>query len=105
MIMLDEHSCRFMQLVIPLIAGLGMGLLFRSPFVAMEKAFPDKDRASMTGCFFFVRFIGTSVGLVSYSRVSTFITLSLSLTQLYDRPRRVQSLILGSNKPFRPDSS
>lgn len=63
--MLNETSCKFMELSIPLIAGLGMGLLFRSPFAAMEKAVPEKDRAPMTACFFLVRFIGTSVGLVS----------------------------------------
>ncbi|KAG8901530.1 hypothetical protein FRC00_006453 [Tulasnella sp. 408] len=63
MILLNETSCKFMTVSIPLIAGLGMGLLFRSPFAAMENALPEKDRAPMTACFFLVRFIGTSVGL------------------------------------------
>ncbi|KAG8997771.1 hypothetical protein FRB90_012434 [Tulasnella sp. 427] len=65
MILLDQTSCKFMTVSIPLIAGLGMGLLFRSPFAAMEKALPEKDRAPMTACFFLVRFIGTSVGLAA----------------------------------------
>ncbi|KAG8953308.1 hypothetical protein FRC04_002718 [Tulasnella sp. 424] len=65
MILLDQSSCKFMTVSIPLIAGLGMGLLFRSPFAAMEKALPEKDRAPMTACFFLVRFIGTSVGLAA----------------------------------------
>ncbi|KAG8929878.1 hypothetical protein FRC01_003657 [Tulasnella sp. 417] len=65
MILLDQSSCKFMTVSIPLIAGLGMGLLFRSPFAAMENALPEKDRAPMTACFFLVRFIGTSVGLAA----------------------------------------
>lgn len=65
MIMLNEKSTRFLQLFLPLIAGLGMGLLFKSPFNALEKTVQPRDRAAMTGCFFYVRFIGTSVGLVS----------------------------------------
>ncbi|KAG9042972.1 hypothetical protein FS837_010187 [Tulasnella sp. UAMH 9824] len=65
MILLNETSCKFMTVSIPLIAGLGMGLLFRSPFAAMENALPEKDRAPMTACFFLVRFIGTSVGLAA----------------------------------------
>ncbi|KAG8858721.1 hypothetical protein FRB96_004858 [Tulasnella sp. 330] len=63
MSILNEKSSRALQLALPLIAGLGMGLLFKSPFNALEKTIEPKDRAAMTGCFFYVRFIGTSVGL------------------------------------------
>ncbi|KAG9011024.1 hypothetical protein FRB94_008997 [Tulasnella sp. JGI-2019a] len=63
MAILNERSNRALQLALPLIAGLGMGLLFKSPFNALEKTIEPKDRAAMTGCFFYVRFIGTSVGL------------------------------------------
>jgi hypothetical protein len=65
MITLSERSNLAMQELIPLVAGLGMGLLFRSPFVAVEAAMYDQHRASCTGNFFLVRFIGACTGLVN----------------------------------------
>lgn len=115
MILLDQSSCKFMTVSIPLIAGLGMGLLFRSPFAAMEKALPEKDRAPMTACFFLVRFIGTSVGLVSccfsgLTYLAGHIVFSFptfakhaSLAFLLVRRRPEQSLTLASNKLCQPD--
>lgn len=65
MISMNERSSQVIQEIYPLIAGLGMGLLFRSPFVAVEAAMHDQDRAGSTGNFFLVRFIGSCTGLVS----------------------------------------
>lgn len=64
MISMNERSSQVIQEIYPLIAGLGMGLLFRSPFVAVEAAMHDQDRAGSTGNFFLVRFIGSCTGLV-----------------------------------------
>jgi len=64
MILMKHTTSRVLQEIYPLIAGLGMGLLFRSPFTALEAAMPSGDRAGSTGNFFLVRFIGTCTGLV-----------------------------------------
>ncbi len=79
--MLGVGSCRYMVISTTLIAGLGMGLLFRSPFAAMEKALPEGDRAPMTACFFLVRFIGTSVGLVRERLIGTWHSLTFTTLQ------------------------
>ncbi|KAG8964259.1 hypothetical protein FRC03_002026 [Tulasnella sp. 419] len=63
MIMMDHHSGLPIQIIFPLIAGLGMGLLFRSPFTALETSAPKEVRAGLTATFFLVRFIGTCTGL------------------------------------------
>jgi hypothetical protein len=77
MITLDERSTRLTQEVLPLIAGLGLGLLFKTPHTALEAAMRDKDRAGSVGNFFLVRFIGSTTGLVSPLCVSTFRMISI----------------------------
>jgi hypothetical protein len=65
MILLDESSTLALQIVIPLIAGIGIGMLFHTPFGILTELMPPEDLASVTGAFFLVRFIGATTGLVS----------------------------------------
>jgi hypothetical protein len=65
MITLNERSGMVAQEVYPLIAGIGIGILFHTPFQVITNSLPKKDLAAATGAFFLVRFIGTTTGLVS----------------------------------------
>lgn len=64
MITLDERSGIPLQEIYPLFAGIGIGMLFHTPFQVVTKSLPKADLASATGAFFLVRFIGTTTGLV-----------------------------------------
>ena len=65
--LLDEFTSFSLQLIIPLIAGLGIGLLFHTPFGILTELMPSEDLAGVTGAFFLIRFIGATTGLVSSS--------------------------------------
>ncbi|GJJ09461.1 hypothetical protein Clacol_003684 [Clathrus columnatus] len=49
--------------VYPLVAGIGIGMLFHAPFAAITNGMASQDRASTTSAFFLVRFIGATSGL------------------------------------------
>jgi hypothetical protein len=51
----------------PLLSGIGIGMLFHSTHGAITNAMPEDDLAGVTGAFFLVRFIGSTAGLVSGS--------------------------------------
>lgn len=61
---LNERSNIWLQEAYPLIAGIGIGVLFHTPFQVVTNLLPKRDLASATGAFFLVRFIGTTTGLV-----------------------------------------
>ncbi|KAG8857156.1 hypothetical protein FRB91_011701 [Serendipita sp. 411] len=63
MITLNERSGIAIQEVYPLIAGVGIGMLFHTPFQVVTNSLPRWDLAQATGAFFLVRFIGTTTGL------------------------------------------
>lgn len=63
MITLNERSGIVIQEVYPLIAGVGIGILFHTPFQVVTNSLPRRDLAQATGAFFLVRFIGTTTGL------------------------------------------
>jgi len=65
MITLNEHSGVVVQEIYPLIAGLGIGVLFHTAFQVVTISLPRSDLAQATGAFFLIRFIGTTAGLVS----------------------------------------
>lgn len=65
---LNEHTVHALQAVYPLIAGLGLGMLFHAPYQVFTKTLRPKEIASGTSAFFLVRFTGATVGLVSCSR-------------------------------------
>lgn len=62
--MLNEHSARAAQLTFPLVAGIGIGMLFHAPYQVFAKALGPSDLAMGTGAFFLVRFTGATIGLV-----------------------------------------
>jgi len=64
MITLNERSNIWIQELYPLLAGIGIGMLFHTPFQVVTNLLPKRDLASATGAFFLVRFIGTTTGLV-----------------------------------------
>lgn len=65
--LLDEHSPRIWQLIFPLIAGIGIGMLFHAPYQVFAKALRPSDLAMGTSAFFLVRFTGATIGLVRFA--------------------------------------
>ncbi|KAK7694329.1 hypothetical protein QCA50_001512 [Cerrena zonata] len=63
MVLLDEKSLEALQSVFPLIAGLGLGMLFHTPYQIFTRTLRPKEIASGTSAFFLVRFTGATVGL------------------------------------------
>ena len=53
-----------MQSFLPLLGGLGIGMLFHAPYQALTNVLSPKELAAGTGAFFLVRFTGATVGLV-----------------------------------------
>ncbi|KZV77583.1 MFS general substrate transporter [Peniophora sp. CONT] len=51
------------QAVIPLVAGIGLGMLFHAPYQVFVCSLPPQDLAAATSAFFLVRFTGATVGL------------------------------------------
>lgn len=64
--LLNEHSLRLWQSVFPLIAGIGIGMLFHAPYQVFAKALGPSDLATGTSAFFLVRFTGATIGLVRF---------------------------------------
>ncbi|CAL1714499.1 unnamed protein product [Somion occarium] len=103
MIMLDEKSSLALQLVYPLIAGIGFGGLFHPPLIGMQAAMPIKDMATSTATFGLIRQIGatvgTAVGQAIWStelqkRISAIpnFTLDTSSANLVDSVRQLQNI-------------
>ena len=65
MIALNEHTPVALQEIAPLVAGIGIGMLFHSPYQVLTRALHPEDIASATSAFFLVRFTGATCGLVS----------------------------------------
>ena len=65
MMLLSDASPRATQIAFPLIAGVGLGMLFHAPYQVFTRALRRQDVASGTSAFFLVRFTGATVGLVS----------------------------------------
>lgn len=55
----------------PLVAGIGIGMLFHAPYQVLTKALHSEDIASATSAFFLVRFTGATCGLVG-TKQNTF---------------------------------
>jgi len=64
LILLDEKSNLAAKELYPLIAGIGVGMLFHAPFAALTTGMSAHDRSRTTSAFFLVRFIGATSGLV-----------------------------------------
>lgn len=61
---LDERSSITAELF-PLIAGIGLGMLFHAPYQVFIRTLEQRDLAAGTSAFFLVRFTGATVGLVN----------------------------------------
>ena len=73
--LLHERATTVMQTAFPLVAGLGLGLLFHAPYQLFTRALKPHELATGTSAFFLVRFTGATVGLVSLSFVSSLLVL------------------------------
>ncbi|KAG0703136.1 major facilitator superfamily domain-containing protein [Suillus ampliporus] len=63
LITLNDASSRVTQICFPLIAGIGIGLLFHAPYQVFVKALRPSELATGTSAFFLVRFTGATIGL------------------------------------------
>jgi len=82
--LLNERTTAVMQAVFPLIAGLGLGLLFHAPYQIFTRALKPHELATGTSAFFLVRFTGATVGLavagaIFYGRASSRLPATVSL--------------------------
>lgn len=65
--LLHEGSPQYMRIVFPLVAGLGLGMLFHAPYQVFAKTLQPHELATGTSAFFLVRFTGATIGLVGPS--------------------------------------
>ncbi|OJT04785.1 hypothetical protein TRAPUB_4579, partial [Trametes pubescens] len=63
MMLMSERSTHLEQTLFPLIAGVGLGMLFHAPYQVFTRALRRQEVASGTSAFFLVRFTGATVGL------------------------------------------
>ncbi|KAJ3556865.1 hypothetical protein NM688_g1790 [Phlebia brevispora] len=63
MISVDEKSPQILQYLYPLLAGIGLGMLFHAPYQVFSRALRATEMASGTSAFFLVRFTGATIGL------------------------------------------
>lgn len=68
--LMSDASPRSTQVAFPLIAGVGLGMLFHAPYQVFTRALRRQDVAAGTSAFFLVRFTGATVGLVSFLSAS-----------------------------------
>lgn len=64
LILLNENSSIAAQVCFPLIAGIGLGMLFHAPYQVFGQALEPQELATGTSAFFLVRFTGATIGLV-----------------------------------------
>jgi len=63
LLLLGQDTRIITQSFLPIVAGLGVGMLFHAPYQALMNALSPKELAAGTGAFFLVRFSGATVGL------------------------------------------
>ncbi|TDL28795.1 MFS general substrate transporter [Rickenella mellea] len=76
MITLGDQSSFALQVVSPLVAGIGIGMLFHAPYQILTKALGPEDISSATSAFFLVRFTGSTTGLAVAGAIFTSRLLS-----------------------------
>lgn len=64
MTLLNEDATVGLEILIPLIAGIGIGMLFHAPYEVFLHALKPSELATGTSAFFLVRFTGATIGLV-----------------------------------------
>lgn len=73
--LLDNNTSHVEQVALPLIAGIGIGMLFHPPYQVFSKAVGDDVLATGTSAFFLVRFTGATIGLVRRTLISLVNTM------------------------------
>lgn len=98
--LLNENANVASQIVYPLIAGIGLGMLFHAPYQVFLRALKPQELATGTSAFFLTRFTGATVGLVS-------LLLDHPLYRVHStyRQSQAQSFMLGSQVLYRLISS
>ncbi|KAF9568705.1 amino acid permease ScVBA-like protein [Agrocybe pediades] len=61
--LVNEHANLAAQICYPLIAGVGIGMLFHAPYQVFIRALKPQELATGTSAFFLTRFTGATVGL------------------------------------------
>ncbi|KAF5356018.1 hypothetical protein D9756_004206 [Leucocoprinus leucothites] len=61
--LLNENAPILAQVIYPLIAGVGLGMLFHAPYQVFSRALDPKELAAGTSAFFLFRFTGATIGL------------------------------------------
>ncbi|KAH9487097.1 putative MFS-type transporter [Psilocybe cubensis] len=74
--LLNEHASIAFEIVYPLVAGVGIGMLFHAPYQVFLRALKPQELATGTSAFFLTRFTGATIGLavagtIFYARVSS----------------------------------
>ncbi|KAI0034960.1 major facilitator superfamily domain-containing protein, partial [Vararia minispora EC-137] len=64
--LLHQGRSALYQAIIPLVAGIGLGMLFHAPYQVFAHTLPSELLATGTSAFFLVRFTGATVGLVRH---------------------------------------
>lgn len=95
--LLNEQASTVMQGAFPLVAGIGLGLLFHAPYQIFTRALKPHELATGTSAFFLVRFTGATVGLVS-----TFPNRTFVCSHDFSRPLRVLFSTGGHREACRP---
>ncbi|KAF7354722.1 Membrane transporter [Mycena sanguinolenta] len=103
MIMLDERTSIALQIIYPLIAGLGLGALFVPPLIGLQAAMPVKDMATSSTTLGLFRSLGSTIGIsvgqaiwsaVVRQRLAKIsgVTINLSGGALADSARQIESI-------------
>lgn len=61
--LLDDMTTPALQIILPLTAGIGIGMLFHAPYQVFARALDPATLATGTSAFFLVRFTGATIGL------------------------------------------
>lgn len=72
MIALDETSPMSLQVLFPMLSGIGVGMLFHAPYQVFLAALDSNEIATGTGAFFLTRFTGATMGLVCVLPLSCY---------------------------------
>lgn len=82
MITMDDHSNSATQFGLPLLAGIGTGMLFHAPYQVFTFVLQEAELPSGTSAFFLVRFTGATIGLACAGTV--FFAKASSVSELND---------------------
>lgn len=86
--LLDENTRVIIQSLLPLLGGLGIGMLFHAPYQALTSVLSPEELAAGTGAFFLVRFTGATTGL---SIAGAIYQSSISRNVLHDTSLTLRS--------------